>query len=414
MRKTTSYCGSGQTERIGETLYEHPNLGASPHLFNNPDSSKVPLTNRKDFCHNMTESGCSGIGTYDTIRMGGDCLLSNIRDLDSWNVTTQPGTRGREIQSAHKVIRTENSTIGLSFKPPGSLKHHKKSNRHFGMVTVNIPAPAQLLHGRETMEVLTPDQVVSFQDLTCEILSDELAVDPLQMKVSRLDPSTRYKTDAPVAAVVDLMAALTPSKMGHRTRTHYPGQTIQFSDKSRAFGFYDSGIKYGNPSGGNYTRCESQLKNSKAVKSAIMGGPTARPLLFSNLADPVVMAQAVRIRAKDFDKFFPDPSEHEVTRAINALSDSVAYWIEQEEVNRISQGQRGYYDFDLRVLWMALQRQGINLNILTTVYQQHGMDQRRVKRAMKRFAGITVNTQEIRDVYHEIKTLIYNDLKAVA
>ena len=402
----------------------------------NDGSRLIPSNNHRDQLRTSQPSAPinhlpkEDLGTYDTVRITERGFTQDqILDLDSWDVRHQ----GDHLKDASTIIyiksdgshsqygeRGECVTVGLKYQANDGRKGWGG-----GLVSVNVPSPSALLHGRNTLKVLTPEDIPVFQDALQAIISDYIDAEVGGMSVSRLDSATRYLTETRTSLIIDTLAAISRNKVGRSTKELYAGQNVKFKNRSTSFGIYDSSAKYGytwdvddQP---NYTRVESQAVRSGAVRSMygigiqVSKGRYA-PLAFNDIGKDEVIAQAVIRRLNDFDNYFPMPrrsDEDQYKDIIQTFVSAFEYWMDEEK-KAVSNGEHRFYDLHARAALTTLSKLGISKDFHLAIAQDAGMDKHRKHRLSKKLDEQIVHTVKVKDIHQEIRNHIENDQKLIA
>lgn len=410
----------------------------------NDGSGQTPLSNTGSLLLNKQSlfEQKGQFGTFDTLIITQSMFTPDrIKNLDSWNVVSRNG----QVTNAYTVIYVnsdgshsqygipgECSTIGLRYRPPagssslGSGVEAFEDLRNNCYLVVTISSPAAILHGRNTMRVMTPEEIPILQDAICNILSDYVDSDPMGMLCTRIDSASRYNTDTPTAVIIDTLHSYSRHRIGHSKQTFHQSETIKYGNKSTSFGIYDSAKKYNlwqSPLDPNFTRVESQAIGSASVTSMYGVGQQAKKgkyqrLEFKDIGHPEVIAQAAIRRLHDFDRYFPFPknvddaikNEKKVKDIFNAQWE---YWTRQEEIRKET-NPRGFNDLEARIMVGFLAKLGITKSDWDLYATDYGFDASRKSRLMSRLDDYLMHPVIIKDIHQEIRNHIENDLKLIA
>lgn len=391
-----------QSERIGKPLYDHQS--------GNPNPDAVPLNNNRE-CEPSRFLFNTSPGTYDTIRLTSRGVEDvDLYDLDSWQVgrgTTYGQLAGGEIPPLRKVLHLNAdgqevergqhvTTMGIEFRP--------KAANGQDITVLTIPSAPSLYYGDPTRP-LSPTDVDGFMDKTRDIVAGYIRANLDTFAVSRLDSSTVFSVSEPVAAYIGLLNAITGAKQRRTNKKLYEGQTVQFFNKSQAVGFYDKGAKedhfvlpsLDNEDPVNLLRFEVQKKNRRSVTS-VYG-----KLCFLDLGAEAIQAKAIQERGKQFELFFPFNDSDQYKEYSNQYN---LFRLMKEE------GKRNHVNNFMKAL--ALREGLITIEQVDLFMRLEGYSPQYIRRHSQSLREIQATWVDTKDLYEEVRTLIGNDLKAVA
>ena len=347
----------------------------------------------------------SRTGTYDTVKLTTPLFgVNDIKEPDDWQIGR--GTTWSEVASGqvpalskrlyidYKGEETEPgkhvTTVGFDYNPSKGL-------------AVTVPSAPSLLYGNALLP-LTPDDVRPWMDATRQVVDRHIHANLDTFHVSRLDSSTIWDVDEPVAAYIGLFNAMTGAKQRRTDKKYYENETIQFANKSQAIGFYDKYAKeehaglLGVDSNTNLLRFEVQKKIRSSVKSAYGG------LVFLDLGTDEIIRKTVEHRMKAFNMFFPfDESRPEIKDFTNRFNSFQAMKVD---------GQRNHVNNFCKALML---REGVlTIEQLDLLMRLEGYSPQYINRHNRQLREIEAMWIDSKDLYGEVMELIRNDIKAVA